>query len=38
MTGESPIVDTTNTAAGAVVTNEILEMVPSSRDLWNTVQ
>ena len=36
--GESPIVDTRNTAAGATVTNEILENVPSSRDLWNTVQ
>ena len=36
--GESPIVDTRNTEAGATVTKEILEMVPSSRDLWNTVQ
>ena len=36
--GESPIVDTRNTAGGATVTNEILENVPSSRDLWNTVQ
>jgi hypothetical protein len=36
--GESPIVDTRNTEAGATVTREILEMVPSSRDLWNTVQ
>jgi hypothetical protein len=36
--GESPIVDTRNTEAGATVTKEILELVPSSRDLWNTVQ
>jgi Carboxypeptidase regulatory-like domain/TonB-dependent Receptor Plug Domain len=36
--GESPIVDTRHTEAGATVTKEILEMVPSSRDLWNTVQ
>lgn len=36
--GESPIVDTRNTEAGATVTREILARVPSSRDLWNTVQ
>jgi len=36
--GESPIVDTKNTGAGAVVTNEILAKIPSARDLWNTMQ
>lgn len=36
--GESPIVDTKNTGGGAVVTTEVLEHVPSSRDLWNTLQ
>jgi hypothetical protein len=34
---ESPILDTRNTTAGAVVTTEILELVPSARDLWNTM-
>lgn len=36
--GETPIVDTRNTAAGAVVTTDVLEKIPSSRDLWNTLQ
>jgi hypothetical protein len=36
--GDSPIVDTKNTSAGAVVTTEVLEKIPSSRDLWNTLQ
>lgn len=38
VSGESPIVDTRSTESGATVTKEILEMIPSSRDLWNTVQ
>lgn len=38
VSGESPIVDTRSTQSGATVTREILEMIPSSRDLWNTVQ
>lgn len=38
VSGESPIVDTRSTQSGATVTKEILEMIPSSRDLWNTVQ
>lgn len=36
--GDSPIVDTKNTAAGAIVTLDVLQKVPSSRDLWNTMQ
>lgn len=38
VTGESPIVDTRSATGGAVATQEIMEKVPSSRDLWNTVQ
>jgi len=38
VSGESPIVDTRSAAGGAVATKEILARIPSSRDLWNTVQ
>jgi hypothetical protein len=36
--GESPIVDTKNTAADVSWTPELLEKLPSSRDLWSTMQ
>jgi hypothetical protein len=36
--GESPIVDTKNTSAEVSWTPELLQNVPSSRDLWSTMQ
>ena len=36
--GESPIVDTKNTSAEVSWTPELLQNIPSSRDLWSTMQ
>lgn len=36
--GESPIVDTKNTSGEVNWTGELLEKLPSSRDLWSTLQ
>ena len=36
--GESPIVDTKNTSSEVNWTEELLEKIPSSRDLWSTLQ
>jgi hypothetical protein len=38
VTGESPIVDTKTTSSEVNWTTELLEQVPSSRDLWSTLQ
>ena len=36
--GEAPIVDVKNTTGNTTVGGDVLERVPSSRDLWNTLQ
>lgn len=36
--GEAPIVDVKNTSGDTTVGRDVLERVPSSRDLWNTLQ
>jgi len=36
--GESPIVDTKNTSGEIAWTRELMEKMPSSRDLWSTMQ
>lgn len=38
VTGESPIVDTKNTSGEVSWTGELLQKVPSARDLWSTLQ
>lgn len=38
VTGETPIVDTKTTSGEVNWTEELLEQVPSSRDLWSTLQ
>lgn len=38
VTGESPIVDTKNTSSEVNWTGELKEKLPSSRDLWSTLQ
>ncbi len=36
--GEAPIVDVRNTSGDTTMTRDVLERIPSSRDLWNTLQ
>lgn len=38
VSGESPIVDTKNTSQEVAWTEELLQKLPSSRDLWSTMQ
>ena len=36
--GETPLVDTKHTSAESTISNEVLQNLPSSRDLWNSLQ